>query len=151
MTVKIVLPESEEGQATPVIGTKIYAENGQEVKDVFGLDIHTEIGGDVTATIDVLIESIAGMNNVHALLGTKTLEQIAELHGLGLTTKSTVSLSDGIVSHKRSAFELADIKFKVDCTEIDEITATLDILAKYADELPQAMKDELSEIVSSDK
>ena len=137
MTVKIVLPESEEGQATPVIGTKIYAENGQEVKGVLGLDIHTEIGGNVTATIDVLIEDISGMDNVHALLGTETLEQIAELHGFALDNDERLSL--------------ACVDFKVDYSSLKEVTAFFDIVAKYADELPQAMKDELSEIVSADK
>jgi hypothetical protein len=133
MTIKIVLPKSEKGQATPVIGTKIYTENGSEINGFIGINIHTDIGDNVTATIDVVVDDIKGMDNVHALLGTKTLEQIAALHGFALNAP---------ISSK-----IAEVDFKVDCSEIEEIQATLDVLAKYADELPQAMKDELAEII----
>ena len=147
MTVKIVLPKSEDGKATPVIGTKIIAENGAEIKDVIGLDIHTDIGGLVTATIDVLVEDIDGMDSVHAILGTETIKQIALMHGCELTKKSSIRLGDGVLNYKNPSHGLASVDFKVDCSELDEIQRVLDALDKYSDELPQAMKDELAEII----
>ena len=84
MGIKIVLVESKDGQAKPVIGTKIYAANGDEISGVTGLNIHTDIGDNVTATVDVLIDDVSGMDNIHALLGTETLDQIASMHGYKL-------------------------------------------------------------------
>ena len=39
------------------------------------------------------------------------------------------------------------VEVKVDASEIDEICRLMDIVAKYAEQLPQAMKDELSELI----
>ena len=134
MTVKIVLPELyDKSKLQIAAGTKVFNHEGAEIENITSIDIRIRPDEIIEATINVAIDRVTEFDNIHALLGTDTLEQIAELHGLSL--------------HPVKSNALATIDFKVDCSQIDEIQATLDVLAKYADELPQAMKDELAEII----
>lgn len=148
MTIKITLPEPcKKGDAQSAVGTRVFNHEGAEIKNITSIDIRIRPDEIIEANINVAINSDGSLDNINALLGTETLNQIAELHGCELTPRSTVRLSDGIVSHQDCNSKLAAVNFKVDCSQIDEIQAILDVLAKYSDELPQAMKDELSEII----
>lgn len=130
MGVKIELPKCD-GAKTGV-GTKVYSDSGSEITGISSIDISIKPDCFITAVIDVELNSVDNMDNIHALLGTNTLDQIAELHGKAFYSK---------------AAEGASIDFKVDASEIEEVCLFMDIVAKYGDELPQAMKDELSELV----
>lgn len=138
MTVKIVLPEpSDKSGIQTSVGTKVFNHEGAEIENITSIDIRIRPNEIIEAKINVYVNSETDLDNVHALLGTETLEQVAAMHSF--------ELSDPI----SSTIENTDFKvdFKVDCSEIKEMQATLDVLAKYADELPQAMKDELAEII----
>ena len=84
MTVTIKLPKGERGQ--PVAGhyTKVFAHNGSEITGVSHIAIDIRPDEVVQATVDVHLDSNSTLDNVHALLGTETLEQIAKMHGYRL-------------------------------------------------------------------
>jgi hypothetical protein len=82
MTIKIVLPESE-GVRT-CIGTKIFNDEGCEITNIERIRLDLNPDSFITAVVDVCVSSIDNMDNIHALLGTETLEQIADLHGFKL-------------------------------------------------------------------
>lgn len=89
MTIKIQLPEipvKNTGVQQVAAGwqAKVFSEDGAEIKDITSIDISIRLDEIVTATIDVYINKIENMDNVHALLGTKTLHDIAKLHGYEL-------------------------------------------------------------------
>jgi hypothetical protein len=79
MTITIVLPEGEGVKVGT--GTTVFNHKGDEIKNI--TNIKLEIGLDliVYARVEIAVGSIENMDNIHALLGTETLEQIAGLHG----------------------------------------------------------------------
>jgi len=79
MGIKITLPKGDD--LITGAGTKVFNNKNQEISDITNIDINIDAKCFVTAKVDVYIESIEGMDNIHALLGTKTLQDIAELHG----------------------------------------------------------------------
>lgn len=79
MTISIVLPKP--GGLRTGHGTRVFNEDGVEIKEVTRIDMVIESDCIVTAKIDVAINTIEDMDNIHALLGTETLEQIAKIHG----------------------------------------------------------------------
>lgn len=87
MTIKISLPKIKEGNEVKTgIGTKVFNDKGDEVTNVTSVDIHVSGDSIITATMDIAVGSIDEMDNIHALLGTETLEQIAALHGYELVS-----------------------------------------------------------------
>ena len=44
---------------------------------------------------------------------------------------------------------VASIDLKLDCSEIEEVSKILDLVSKYADELPIEMQKELSELANN--
>ncbi len=83
MGIKIVLPNSSgDCGITAGYGTKVYNDEGQEIDDITAIDIRIRPDSVVEATVEVAVNNKQEMDNVHALLGTKTLEDILKLHGL---------------------------------------------------------------------
>ena len=79
MTIKIQLPECDGIKlGSP---TRVFTDDGIEITDITSINVSILPDCFVTATIDVCVNSIEDMDNIHALLGTKTLECIAEMHG----------------------------------------------------------------------
>ena len=61
--------------------TKVFSEDGVEIKDITSINISIQPDEIISATIDVSINKIENMDNIHVMLGTKTLHDIAKLHG----------------------------------------------------------------------
>ena len=80
MTISIKLPESNKA-----LGTRVFNSNGVEITDVKSIDVKFRVDDAITATLEVFVHDLGDMENVHALLGTKTLEHIVKLHGYKLT------------------------------------------------------------------
>jgi len=127
MTIKIVLPD-EDGVKT-CNGTKVFGDKGNEISGVESIKIHMQSGSMLTAEVGVYIGSIDNMDNIHALLCTETLEQVAALHG-----KKLIDI-DGS--------SLAAIDFKVDFKQVDGFKQILETIAKYNDQLPDGMQEDL--------
>ena len=64
------------------LGTKVYAEDGVEIKHVNHLQINFPINGAVTA--DIGIAAVACDIEAHPLLSLKTVMEAAELYGYKL-------------------------------------------------------------------
>lgn len=79
MTISIVLPEGDGLKVGR--GTKVLNSDGVEIEAVCCIEISLPLDDVITAKVTVAIDKIENMNNIHALLGTKTLEDIAKLHG----------------------------------------------------------------------
>ena len=92
MTIKIKLLQDDCAQSS--IGTRVYNQDGKEIEDVTGLKVGFPFGGRVTATIEVCVADIVNMDNIHALLGTSTLEQIATLHGKVMSDAPTHAIGE---------------------------------------------------------
>lgn len=60
---------------------KVFNGKGDEIDGVISIDVNMSVNSIITATMDVHVGSIERMDDIHALLGTETLDQIAELHG----------------------------------------------------------------------
>lgn len=58
------------------------AETGEVIKGVTNVQIDISPNEIVTATMEVFVSSKSDMKNIHALLGTKTLEEVLKLHGI---------------------------------------------------------------------
>lgn len=101
MTIKIVLPKPKDigpscfNMAQTGVGTGIFNHEGQEIKNISSLDMHISPDAIITATIEVAVSGLSEMDNIHALLGSKTLKEIADLHGYDLVPKPIVSIKDG--------------------------------------------------------
>lgn len=79
MTIKIILPEGDKPR-TP-IGTKVVNDTGAEIRNITRIELDLSLDNVISARIDVNVSSIENMDNVLALLGVDTLEDIASLHG----------------------------------------------------------------------
>lgn len=84
MTVTIKLPDGKQG-ITPVHGTRVYTETGAKVQDISRIRLDWQADQVAEATFDIALKPGTTLENVHVLLGTETLEQIAEMHGYTLT------------------------------------------------------------------
>ena len=94
MTIKIVFPGDGNGVMT-ANGTKVFNHKGDEIKDVTNVNISIALDEVVTATIDVAFAA-ENMDNIHAMLGTKTLEEIATAHGCCLSPMGEAALGSGL-------------------------------------------------------
>ncbi len=74
-------------------GTHVFTEAGAEIKNITAIDISIKPDEIVTATVDVSVDSRDDMENIHALLGTKTLHQIAAMHGFTLESMGVIGSS----------------------------------------------------------
>ena len=88
MTIRIELPESD-GIKT-CCGTKVFNQDGREITDITNISINLAPDAILTAVIDVSINDIKHMDNIYALLGAKTLHEIASLHGWELKRIPTI-------------------------------------------------------------
>lgn len=85
MTISIELPEGDGLRVGR--GTKVFNSDGVEIEGVCDIEISLPIDGAITAKVTVAIDKIENMNNIHALLGTKTLEDVAKIHGCEIIKK----------------------------------------------------------------
>lgn len=88
MTVKIQLPNNDEIKCG--WKAKVFSSTGDEITDITSIDIRIRPDEIVTATIDISVSELESMDNVHAMLGTETLKDIAMLHGFSLTKIGTI-------------------------------------------------------------
>ena len=79
MTIRIKTPE--DGTTN---GTTVFNSDGVEIKGVTSIDIAVRLNSLVAATLEIEMIQSVDMENIHALLGTETLECIAKLHGYKL-------------------------------------------------------------------
>jgi len=86
MTISIILPKTKSGVVTGA-GTKVFNDSGSEINNITGISLNIAVNDFVTATIEVNVNSCSELDNIHALLGTETLRQIADLHGYELVKK----------------------------------------------------------------
>ncbi len=98
MTISIKLPEQPEytGGVREMIGghsTKVFNEDGTEINHITAIDISIRPDEIVTATVEVAVDSRDDMENIHALLGTTTLHQIAAMHGFRLESMGVIGSS----------------------------------------------------------
>ena len=85
MSITIKLPETTKGGDCILgLGTKVFTDKGEEVEGITSINVNIETGSIVTATVNVSLTAAEDMKNIHALLGTDTLEQVAEMHGMKL-------------------------------------------------------------------
>tara|TARA_R110002096_G_scaffold379758_2_gene573755 strand:- start:4606 stop:4872 length:267 start_codon:yes stop_codon:yes gene_type:complete len=82
VTISIDLPKGD--SAKTGIGTRVFNSSGVEIDDVTSIDISIRPDEIISATLEVHVSDLGDMKNVHALLGTRTLEHIAKLHGYEL-------------------------------------------------------------------
>ncbi len=73
--------------------THVFTESGTEIENITAIDISIRPDEIVTATVDVSVDSRDDMENIHALLGTKTLHQIAAMHGFRLESMGVIGSS----------------------------------------------------------
>jgi hypothetical protein len=68
----------------PIIGnnTQVFNDKGHEITGITKIDISIGLNEIVTATVEVMVSCDSDMDNVHALLGTKTLADVLRLHGI---------------------------------------------------------------------
>lgn len=83
MTVTIKLP-SPDGGVTSTTGTRVFNHEGREITEITRIRVDWGVDECAYATIDVAVNGGTTLDNVHALLGTETLEQVAEMHGYRL-------------------------------------------------------------------
>jgi len=102
MPINIKLPDKGE-DITTVIGTRVTTTDGTEIEGVTRIRIDWTADMIAEATIDVDVMPGMTLENVHALLSTETLEQIAEMHGYDLVEKPLISNTpiDTGITHKR--------------------------------------------------
>jgi len=81
MGVKIVLPQ---GGNSVGAGTRIFNDSGSEISGISKIKISIEPDEIVQAEFTVDIHAMEQMDNIHALLSTATIEQVALLHGYEL-------------------------------------------------------------------
>lgn len=86
MTISIKLPND----LNTGCGTEVFNRDGVKIEDITKININIEADAFVYATVEVAINELSQMDNIHTLLGTKTLEGIALLHGFKLERISTV-------------------------------------------------------------
>lgn len=72
------------------LGTKVFNDKGDEIKNITSINISIQPDDVVMATVEVAIGSLDGMGDIHAMLGTETLKQIASLHGYDLVSRSVL-------------------------------------------------------------
>ena len=96
MTIKIVLPKptSDKDGVVAGWGTKVFNDKDSEIKNITGINLKIMPDEIVSATIDVAVSSNTDLSNIHALLGTNTMKEIADLHGYDLTLKVTPTLGN---------------------------------------------------------
>ena len=88
MTISIKLPRSKQDMEgtgdRPIVGngTQIFNDKGDEITGIREIDISIRLGAIVTATVEVMVSCDSDMDNIHALLGTKTLADVLKLHGV---------------------------------------------------------------------
>lgn len=88
MTINIKLPRPEQDMNSisdrPIMGfgTQIFNDKGDEITGVRKIDISISPEEIVTATVEVMVNCESDMDNIHALLGTRTLADILKLHGM---------------------------------------------------------------------
>lgn len=78
MSIKIVLPESN-GDYKPVLGTKVYTESGEEIKNISRIEIDMNPGDIMTAKLTVLISDISNFDGLRVELSEETKEQLSLL------------------------------------------------------------------------
>lgn len=83
--VKIVPPKSD-GRVQVGMGTKVYAEDGTEIKEVISADIRISAGEFITAHLHVAVD----LEEVwaHAIMSEENMKAAAERYGYDLTKKS---------------------------------------------------------------
>ena len=64
-------------------GTKIYTEDGAEIRGIYSLSVHYPLDGAVVAHIELYVNP--GSIEAHPLLSIKTLAEAAYCHGYVLT------------------------------------------------------------------
>ncbi len=74
-------------------GAHVFTESGTEIENITAIDISIRPDEIVTATMEVAVDSRADMENIHALLGTKPLHQIAAMHGFTLESMGVIGSS----------------------------------------------------------
>jgi hypothetical protein len=67
--------------------TKVFNDSGSEISNITEINLNISPDKIVTATVEVSVDSSSELDNIHALLGTETLKQIADLHGYELVKK----------------------------------------------------------------
>jgi hypothetical protein len=93
MTINIKLPDARPSLGSDELdadgdrpiagwGTQVFNDHGQEITGITKINISIALDEIVTATVDVAVSADTGLDNIHALLGTKTLSDILELHGM---------------------------------------------------------------------
>lgn len=88
MTIKIQLPNNDEIKCG--WKAKVFSSTGDEIVDITSIDIRIRPDEIVAATIEISVSELESMDNVHAMLGTETLKDIARLHGFDLVRIPTV-------------------------------------------------------------
>ncbi len=84
MTIKIELKKEGSSGICSGRSTRVFNDKGSEIKNITSINILIDPNAIVTATVDVRVSSLTEMENIHALLGTKTLHDIAKLHNYEL-------------------------------------------------------------------
>lgn len=110
MTIKIVLPQDND-DVMCCMGTKVFC-GDTEIHDVTSIKIDINPDLILCAKIEVAISSIENMDNIHALLGTKTLEQIALLHGCKIEKQEILESRTGLQVECDEFIQ--DLKVKLD-------------------------------------
>ena len=87
MTISIKLLQNDTQSG---VGTRVFNDKGSEIKNITSIDIRIAPEEIITATVEVAIGDIKDMDNIKALLGVQTLQQIAALHGFRLERITTV-------------------------------------------------------------
>jgi len=82
MGVKIQLPQ---GGNSVGAATRVFNDSGSEITDIDAISINIIKDKIVQAEFTIDVHEIEQMENIHALLSTVTIEQIALLHGFSLT------------------------------------------------------------------
>ncbi len=91
MTISIKLPKNtNEDNVAVGCHTKVFNDKGDEIENIMSINISIEPDNIVKATVEVCVDSRSDMENIHALLGTKTLHQIAAMHGFTLESMGVI-------------------------------------------------------------
>jgi len=103
MTIRIELPKfsKNKNDIRTAYGTKVFNSDGKEIKDVTSIKMCIDADSILYATLEVAVLGFDNMDNIHALLGTKTLEEIASLHGYEIKIKSHVPLDSYVKHHTK--------------------------------------------------
>lgn len=101
MAISIVLPEPSEARTSK--GTRYYNQNGAEIEDVTKATVFIESDSYIYAKVEVCLGKLDYMDNIHALLGTETLQEIGKLHSanMNLVEFDTTALLAEIIRREK--------------------------------------------------